>query len=264
MANNLTSDKAGLIFHLLCEGNGIRAISRITGVSVNTVMKLQNTAYKNIVDFNNSFLQYLPVENIEADEIRTYVLRKQENNIEKGIGTMWVYIGMCRETRLIIDFHIGRRDTLDAREFFKKISSRVKDDTIMNTDNLESYLSAIQNTDEHTTWDGQDRMELVRARVFGGKHGRGITNHIETHNGVVRQHCSRLIRKTRCISKKKDRLIEHLTLFFFYYNFMKKHQTFKVTPAMKAGLVTEIMTIHDIAPSCRIEIPKKRGSYKKK
>lgn len=264
MANNLSEQKRGMIFHLLCEGSGIRTISRITDVSVNTVMKLQETAYKNIQDFNNSFLQYLPVENIEADEIRTYVLKKQYNNIQEGTGTMWVYIALCRDTRLIIDFHVGRRDTNDAREFFKKVSSRVKDKTIMNTDCLKSYVSAIQNTDENTKWDGQQCMELQRARVFNGKHGRGITNRIESHNGVVRQHCSRLIRRTRGISKKKEKLIEHLTLFFFYYNFMKKHKTLKTTPAIAAKITDKIITIKDISPSCMVEIPKTRGKYKTK
>ncbi len=38
--NRLTPESRAQILHMLCEGNSIRAITRMTGVSKNTVTKL--------------------------------------------------------------------------------------------------------------------------------------------------------------------------------------------------------------------------------
>jgi hypothetical protein len=38
--NRLTRDERARIIHLLCEGSSIRAITRLTGASKNTVVKL--------------------------------------------------------------------------------------------------------------------------------------------------------------------------------------------------------------------------------
>jgi IS30 family transposase len=38
--NRLTSEERAKILHLLCEGSSIRAVTRLTGASKNTVTKL--------------------------------------------------------------------------------------------------------------------------------------------------------------------------------------------------------------------------------
>lgn len=247
MSNNLPLSIKKLVYHLLVEGNGVRSISRITGASTQTIQKLQQDVSKKIITFNCSMMQDITAPIIEADEIRTYV--KKKDRFADGHGTRWIYIGMDRETRLVIDFHIGKRDTEDARRFLHKISDRLSLQSEINTDGLLSYISAIGNTPEYYTWGTRDVISLTRARVLGDDEespGRAITNRIESQNGQVRQHVSRLTRKTRCISKDVDRLEEHLQLYFFYYNFVKKHKTLKTTPAVAAGLVTRKIEIEDL------------------
>lgn len=57
-----------------------------------------------------------------------------------------------------------------------------------------------------------------------------------------------------------------VALHFMYYNFVKVHQTLKVTPAMEAGLTDCLWDIADLVAiiDANEEAPKKRGPYKKR
>lgn len=238
MSNNISLIGRNQIVHLLCEGNGIRTINRLTGYSVNTIMLLQNKLARVVKDYNDSRVHGLQVKNIEADEIRSFVLKRK--------NIIWIYLAIDRDSKMIIDFHIGKRDTNDARIFLNKVSERIHDKSIISTDCLKSYVSAIKRTPEDIEWTINKKIYLERARVFGDKLGRGITNRIEAHNGVVRQHISRLARRSRGYAKSQDKLKEHLMLFFFYYNFIKKHKTIKTCPGVKIGLIEKPLEFSSI------------------
>lgn len=247
MANNLCDSKKIQIFHLLCEGNGIRSISRLTGASVNTISRLQTIWYERICVFNRHMVSSLFVSEIEADEIMTYVNSKHKTEGEFGVGICWVYVAIDRHSRMIIDFFIGRRTGAGAAEFLKKVSSRLSDECEISTDMLKSYVSAITRTGNGYEWEEKNKILLVRSRNMGvNALPRTITNRIESHNGVIRQHVSRLTRRTRCISKKRQKLVEHLTLFFFYYNFIKRQKTIKKTPAESYGIISKPMSIEQL------------------
>ncbi len=54
-------------------------------------------------------------------------------------------------------------------------------------------------------------------------------------NSIFRERLGRLVRKTKCYSKKKPRLVDAVELHQFYWNFMDK-LTKSETPAMIEGL----------------------------
>jgi hypothetical protein len=57
-----------------------------------------------------------------------------------------------------------------------------------------------------------------------------------------------------------------LALYAVYYSFCRIHKSLRVTPAMAAGLMGELMDMSHIARLIdqAEEAPKKRGPYKKK
>ncbi len=61
------------------------------------------------------------------------------------------------------------------------------------------------------------------------------TTDIEKMNSISRERLGRLVRETKCFSKKKPRLINAFESFHFYWNFMDK-LTKSETPAMLEGL----------------------------
>jgi hypothetical protein len=89
------------------------------------------------------------------------------------------------------------------------------------------------------------------------------TSYVERQNLTMRMHMRRFTRLTNGFSKKIENHCYSIALYFVYYNFVKIHSSISVTPAMQAGLTKRPMTIEDIANLGPIEVPKKRGVYKK-
>jgi DNA-directed RNA polymerase specialized sigma24 family protein len=61
------------ILHLLCEGSSIRAITRLTGASKNTVAKLLVDAGKACAAYHDEHVRGLKAKRIQADEIWSFV-----------------------------------------------------------------------------------------------------------------------------------------------------------------------------------------------
>jgi hypothetical protein len=57
----------------------------------------------------------------------------------------------------------------------------------------------------------------------------------------------RFTRLTNGFSKKVDNLAYAVSLHFMYYNFVRIHQSLRVTPAMEAGITDRLWTVEDIA-----------------
>ncbi len=57
----------------------------------------------------------------------------------------------------------------------------------------------------------------------------------------MRMNMRRFTRLTNAFSKKVENLMHAISLHFFYYNFVRIHQTLRVTPAMEAGLMLFIV-----------------------
>ena len=77
--NKLPTQARAQIIHLLCEGNSIRAVTRLTGASKNTVTKLLIDAGKACADYQDKALRDLPCKRIQVDEIWSFIYAKQKN-----------------------------------------------------------------------------------------------------------------------------------------------------------------------------------------
>jgi hypothetical protein len=69
---------------------------------------------------------------------------------------------------------------------------------------------------------------------------------VERQNLTMRMHMRRFTRLTNAFSKKLENHIAAVSLHFMYYNFVRIHQTLKVTPAMAAGVSDRLWEISDI------------------
>ena len=72
------------------------------------------------------------------------------------------------------------------------------------------------------------------------------TSHIERANLTVRMHLRRFTRLTNGFSKKLENLKAAVSLFMAWYNFVRVHQTLRVTPAMEAKLTDHVWTIREL------------------
>lgn len=72
------------------------------------------------------------------------------------------------------------------------------------------------------------------------------TSHIERQNLTMRMNIRRFTRLTNAFSKKLDNHMHSVALFYMHYNFVRVHQTLRVTPAQEAGLTSRVWSIEEI------------------
>jgi hypothetical protein len=82
----------------------------------------------------------------------------------------------------------------------------------------------------------------------------------------MRMHMRRFTRLTNAFSKKVENHAYAVALHMMYYNFVRIHQTLRVTPAMAAGVSDRLWEIGDIVKLVEKAeaAPPKRGPYKKR
>jgi len=87
-----------------------------------------------------------------------------------------------------------------------------------------------------------DKMKRI---IFGNPDSEAIeTTNIENFNGIMRERVGRLVRKTKCFSKKKSRLRNATELIQFHWNFMDPIHD-DLTPAMIESLSDAIWNWDD-------------------
>src|SRR6266446_1658376 len=75
----LNASERARILHLLCEGSSIRAVTRLTGASKNTVIKLMVDSGKVCAAYHDEHVRNLKSRRVQVDEIWSFTYTKQKN-----------------------------------------------------------------------------------------------------------------------------------------------------------------------------------------
>jgi IS1 family transposase len=269
--NQLSSDKRTQIVAALVEGCSIRSVVRMTGASKNTIAKLLVELGAVCADYLNKSLVNLPCKRIQIDEIWSFVGAKQKNvtpemAAARFCGDAWTFVAIDADTKLVISWMVGNRDTAAATDFLHDVSGRLTDRVQLTTDGHNMYLKAVANTlfEEgidfaqlvkyyENTPDGQRRyspaqcMGTKREMVCGSPDPKHIsTSYIERQNLTMRMSMRRFTRLTNAFSKKIENHIAMLALHYMHYNYCRIHQTLRVTPAMQAGIANRPWELQEL------------------
>jgi hypothetical protein len=138
MANNLPTEKKVMAVSMLCEGNSIRSIERITGIHRDTIMRLGCRVGDACYRIHNEKMQNIGSRQIEVDEIWGFIGKKRKNtqagDARQGIGDVWTFIALDADTKLIPSYWVGQRTMLHANIFLKDLESRLKNRVQLSSD----------------------------------------------------------------------------------------------------------------------------------
>ncbi len=291
--NKLDPKDRARILHMLCEGQSIRAIARIMGSSKNTIAKLLNDAGKICAAYQDEVMRDLNTTRVEVDEIWSFTYAKQKNvktakSAPESAGDTWAWTAIDADSKLVMSWMVGGRDGQYAMAFMDDLRSRLANRVQLTSDGHKAYLEAV----EGAFVGDVDYAQLVKIygaapESFKGRYSpadcTGIkkravegdpdmkyvsTSYVERQNLTMRMHMRRFTRLTNGFSKKVESHSNAVALHFMYYNFVRIHQTLKVTPAMAAGVTEKLWEMSDIVALIEkheTEVtPKKRDPYKKR
>ncbi len=118
------------IIHLLCEGSSIRAVTRVTGASKNTVIKLMIDAGKACAAYHDEHVRGLTPRRTQVDEIWSFSYAKQKNvaaakAAPDGAGDTWTWTAIDADTKFIASWFVGGRDGECAMWFMDDLAKRL-------------------------------------------------------------------------------------------------------------------------------------------
>jgi len=267
--NKLPDDKRAQVIRCIVEGNSIRSTVRITGVAKNTIAKLLLEVGNLCANYEDRALRSIKSKRIQCDEIWSFVYAKEKNvtpeiSAKHQAGDIWTWTAIDADSKLVVSWMLGGRDAKTAKHFMEDLAARLANRVQLTTDGHRVYLTAVEDafgceidyamlikvyesTQDETRYSPAKCVDCQSQIVTGNPDMQHVsTSYVERQNLSMRMQMRRFTRLTNAFSKKAENHAAALALYFLYYNWVRVHQTLRVTPAMEAGLTDHLWTIEEM------------------
>lgn len=268
--NRLSKQARIQVLAALIEGNSIRATSRLTGVAKGTILKLLGEVGVACANYQDKTLHNLYCRRVQCDEVWAFVGAKEKNVPQEkrgqfGYGDVWTWVALDGDSKLVVCWHLGKRDAEDAMTFISSLADRLAHRIQLTTDGHGAYLRAVEGAfgneidyamlvklygrepERETRYSPAKCLGTALEIVEGYPDKKHIsTSYVERQNLTMRMGMRRLTRLTNAFSKKVENLDHALALHFMHYNFARVHKTLGMTPAMATGLADHPWSVGEI------------------
>jgi IS1 family transposase len=289
--NKLPAATRVQVLSMLCEGSSMRAITRVTGVSLNTVTKLLIDAGKACAAYHDEHVRGVKATRIQCDEVWAFCYSKQKNvatakAAPEGAGDVWTWTALEASSKLLVSYMIGGRDSEYAMALMDDLRSRLATRVQLTTDGHRAYLNAVEEAfgddidyaqliklygDAPEAFKGRyspaDCIGAKKERITGNPDKAHVsTSYVERSNLSIRMHMRRFTRLTNAHSKKFENHAWAVALHATFYNFVRIHSTIRMSPAMAAGISERLWEMSDIVAliDAREAAPRRPTTYQKR
>ena len=284
MANVLPAEKRLRVLAALVDGNSVRAVERMTDVNLRTILNFGVLLGAGAQRLHDRIVRDLRCSSIQVDEIWSYVGKKQArvDPLKDGpdVGEAYTFVALDASSRLVISFHVGKRDQASTDVFIADVRARLVVMPAMTSDGFSPYISAIgasfgpsiayaqtiKNYRSGSSRGPDHRYEPAREPFITKKAIYGTpdldhasTAYMERNNGTMRHVNGRIRRLCYAFSKKLENHRAAVALSYVHYNFCHVVKTLRVTPAMAAGITDHVWSLAelmeallDVAPADRL------------
>lgn len=277
--NVLPREKRLAILAALVEGNSERAIERLCDVNRETVGRLALAFGEGAQRLQDRLARDLACTQVVADELFAFVGVKASRvrpDHPEGSGEAYVFSAMCKTSRFIITWHVGRRDQASTDLFVRDLRARLTVMPSIVTDGFAPYVSAVgaefgpsvdyaqtvknyrsggRRDDDHRYEPPRDPF-VTKKPVYGAPDlDAASTAYIERNNGTMRHRIGRMRRLVLAFSKRLPNLRAACALNYAFYNLCFIVKTLRITPAMALGIADHVWSIDEFYDAVTDEAP---------
>jgi IS1 family transposase len=211
-------------------------------------------------------------KSIQVDEIWGFVGKKDKNVKESDdqsqVGSVWTFCAIDSDSKIVPCFKVGKRNAETTNAFMDDLSSRLTNRIQLASDGFAPYLDAVERSwgsevdygqivKSYQTDEGKytperkyspPRFVSVSKYAITGNPDllRQHTSHVERLNASTHLHMKRMNRLTLAFSKKLENFEAAVALHFAAYNFVRTHNSLKMTPAMFGGIERTFWSYGDL------------------
>ena len=243
-------------------------------------------------EYHDFAVRDVQARSIQCDEIWSFCYAKRKNvprarQAPEDAGNVLTWTALDADSKLIISYLVGGRDSDCALEFLADVRWRLANRVQMTTGGYKAYLEAVDDAfgdeidyaqlvkiygsppeKDQKRYSSDECIGICKVHIFGSPVDADIsTSYVERQNLTMSMSMRRFTRLTNAFSKKIENHIHALSLYFVYYNFCRVHKSLRVSPAMETGLTDTLYDmdfIITLLESQEDAVSRKRGPYRKR
>ena len=130
----------------MMEGTSVRAISRLTGLHIRTILALMVIAGEKCQRLLDGKICNVRPHLVQADELHSFVgchEKRLRFDAPKELGSIWTWRALDSESKLIISHYFGQRDADSAWYFMRDLRARTEGIFQLTSDGLRAYVDAV-------------------------------------------------------------------------------------------------------------------------
>lgn len=262
-------DKAVAVLKMLLEGVSVRATERLTGVSKKAILRLLVLVGNRARLFWIKRMNGIQCDELQVDEIWSFIAMKERTrkrlDRSEEFGDCYVFTAIDPNSKLMVNWHCGKRDYGDAEYFCEKLARNTAGRMQITTDGFKPYSNIMVEAFRARV----DFAQLIK--IFGTPRSDGgtyspaeikgtrrrvcmgnpdpakvSTSIVERSNLTLRMRCRRFTRLTNAHSKTWQNHEAAVAIVFMAYNFVTIHSTLKTTPAVQHGLTDHAWSFEEM------------------
>jgi IS1 family transposase len=228
--NVLSRDQQIAIISALCDGDGQRAVARLTGTDRKTVARLALRVGNGCVELHDRMFVGIRTNRLELDELWSFVQRKRRWHQVPGsdgpvTGDQYTFIALSASSRAIVSYLTGKRSGENTDLFIQDLRQRVVGHPEFSTDGWRPYKNSIGDifgnraphgvinktysvthlaVNEASRRYSPAQVVAVARDVVSGVPAQISTSYVERSHLTLRQSCKRFARLGNGFSKRLE------------------------------------------------------------
>jgi IS1 family transposase/transposase-like protein len=261
-------DKAVMVIRMMLEGASLRSIQRLTGVNRKAIASILLLIGERCQKFLSKRIQSVQTADIEVDELWAFIGAKEKMaralRKDDDFGDCYTFLAIDCDSKLVLTHQVGKRALGHTYQFASRLREAIAGNCHVTSDGFRPYESAMpaalwdknisyaqlvkifgkRTPREEARYSPAPIIGLRKKHVWGYcRDDQVCTSHVERLNLSLRMGLRRFTRLTNAFSKSWKHHAAAISLWITFYNFCRVHQTLKTTPAVKAGIATEVWTV---------------------